>query len=236
MLKRAPEKHWKFTQPTGDSFPPAPCRGIFVAPSGVSKTLTSLLLGPYKNVLASLYVFSPSCSIDSAWDPVEEHAKHLWHHGFFSEWDEGALRTILDKQREEIRDLKKAKTHKPLPQVLIIIDDFADTGIMHQATNILTTLMVRGRHFGCSTWLSTQHLTAVSRIARVNVSFECVWRQRNAKEVEMIMDELSAIYPKDVLMDMYHMAIADEEYSFWNIFLAARRPEFWIRFEKRLVV
>ena len=150
-----------------------------------------------------MYVFSPSVNIDSAWDPVEEHAKHLKHKGFFSEWDEGALWSILDKQREEIRELKKAKTHKPLPQVLIIIDDFADTGIMHNATNILTTLMVRGRHFGCSTWLSTQHLTAVSRIARVNVSFECVWQQRNAKEVEMIMDELSAIYPKDIFCLLY---------------------------------
>ena len=108
---------------------------------------------------------------------------------------------------------------------------------MNNATNTLTTLMVRGRHFGCTTWLSTQHLTAVSRIARVSVSFECVWRQRNAKEVEMIMDELSAIYPKDVLMDIYHMAIDKEDFSFWYINLVARpRPEFWIRFEKRMKV
>ena len=97
--------------------------------------------------------------------------------------------------------------------------------------------MVRCRHFGCSTWLSTQHLTAVSRIVRVNVSFECVWRQRNAKEVKMIMDELSTIYPKDVLMDMYLMAIDDEDFSVWYINLAARpRPEFWIQFEKRMKV
>ena len=240
MLKRAPEKHWKFTQPTGgDSFPPAPCRGTFVAPSGGGKTSTicSLLLGPYKNVFAGLYVFSPSVSIDSAWDPVEEHAKHLKHRGFFSEWDEGALRSILDKQREEIRELKKAKTHKPLPQVLLVIHDFADSPVMHNATNILTTLLIRGRHLGCSTWLSTQHLTAVSRIARVNVSFECVWRQRNAKEIEMIIEELSAIYPKDVLLQMYHLAVNDEDFSFWYINLTARpRPEFYIRFEKRILV
>ena len=84
-------------------------------------------------------MFSPSVNIDSAWDLVEEHAKNLKHKGFFSAWDEIALRAILDKQREEIGELKKAKTHKPLPQVLIVIDDFADTGIMHNATNILTT-------------------------------------------------------------------------------------------------
>ena len=76
---------------------------MFVAPSGAGKTSTICrLLGPYKNVFAGLFVFSPSWSIDSAWAPVEEHAKHLKHRGFFSEWDEGALRAILDKQRHEI--------------------------------------------------------------------------------------------------------------------------------------
>ena len=53
----------------------------------------------------------------------------------------------------------------------------------------------------------------------------------------MIMDKLSAIYPKDVWMDMYQMAIDDEDFSFWYINLVARpRPEFWIRFEKRMKV
>ena len=38
-------------------------------------------------------------------------------------------------------------------------------------------------------------------------------------------------------MQMYHMAIDDEDFSFWYINLMARpRPEFWIRFEKRLTV
>ena len=77
-------------------------------------------------------------AIDSAWDPVEEHAKNLKHKGFFSKWAEGALRSILDKQLEEIREPKSAKTHKPLPALLVIIDHFADTGITHNATNILT--------------------------------------------------------------------------------------------------
>ena len=51
------------------------------------------------------------------------------------------------------------------------------------------------------------------------------------------MDKLSEIYPKDVLMDVYHMAIDDDVFSCWCINLAARpRPQIWIRFGKRLVV
>ena len=48
-----------------------------------------MLPGPYKNVFDGVFVFSPSVEIDSCWDPVKEHAKHLKGHGFFSEWDEG---------------------------------------------------------------------------------------------------------------------------------------------------
>ena len=79
------------------------------------------MLGPYKNAFDSIYVFSPSVEIDSAWDPVKEHAKHLKGHGFFSEWDERAMWAILDAQRDKIKELKRQKTTKPLPQVLVCL-------------------------------------------------------------------------------------------------------------------
>ena len=91
-LTRPAEKKWIFKQPPYP-FPPCPSRGCFLGPSGVGKstTLISMLLGPYKSVYERIYVFSPSVEIDSAWDPVKEHAKHLKGSGFFSEWDEKAL-------------------------------------------------------------------------------------------------------------------------------------------------
>ena len=45
---------------------------------------------------------------------------------FFSEWDEKALWQILNEQRDTIKDLKKKQWQKALPQILVIIDDFAD--------------------------------------------------------------------------------------------------------------
>ena len=238
-LKRPPEKQWKYSQPP-EPFPPAPS-WLFLGPSGSGKTTTlvSMILGPYKHVFDAIYVFSPSVEIDSAWDPVKEHMKHLKNKGeCFSEWDEGALRSILDKQRDEIRELKKAKTPKSLPQVLIILDDMADTGVMHHATGILTTLMIRGRHFGCSTWISSHKFTALSTVARVNLQAMLIWRLRNAKEIASIVEELGALYDPRVLMEMYDAAISDEVYSFWYLLLTAKRKDdmFWIRFEKSLLV
>ena len=135
------------------------------------------------------------------------------------------------------QELKRQKSPKPLPQCLVIVDDFADNPhIMHSSGNILTSLMIRGRHFGCSTWLSSQKLTAISLVARVNFQFMCVWRLRNAKEIAAIMEELPAPYAQSTLQAMYDITVHDEDYSFWYILLTAKSKQdmFWIRFSKKL--
>ncbi len=148
MLKRPAEQSWNFREPP-EPFPQTPgANGCFLAPSGMGKTTTliSSLLGPYRAVFNEIHVFSPSVDIDSAWAPVKEFAGHLERSSFHSEWDEQALKDILEKQRDKIKKEKDAKSRKPLPQILTIIDDFADRAdIMHSAHNVLTTLFIRGR-------------------------------------------------------------------------------------------
>ncbi len=164
-LKRPPEKKWNFKTPR-EPFPQTPgCNGVFLSPSGGGKTsnICALLLGPYRDMFDEVHVFSPSVDIDSAWDPVRHFAKGLKASSFHTEWDESALREIMAKQKQKVKELKDANSKKPLPQCLTIIDDFADRpDIMHVAGNILTTLFIRGRHFGSSCWLSSQKLTAIS--------------------------------------------------------------------------
>ncbi len=105
--------------------------------------------------------------------------------------------------------------------------------MLHSSTNILTTLMIRGRHLAASCWVSSQHLRAISTVIRNNVKFMCVWKLRNAKEIAALMEELSALYPMPVLMDVYEMAIVDAPYSFWHINPTAPKKEMMmIRFEE----
>ena len=117
MLKRPVEIHWNFKKPP-EPFPQTPgCNGVFLAPSGMGKTTTliAMLLGPYKGIFDQVHVFSPSIDIDSAWLPVKELAGNLMEGSTFnSEWDEASLRTVLDAQRNKIKDLKHAKTTKAL--------------------------------------------------------------------------------------------------------------------------
>ncbi len=241
-LKRPEEKTWNWKTPK-EPFPQTPgANGCMCAPSGQGKstTLIAMLLGPYAKIFDEVHVFSPSVEIDSAWDPVREFVKGLKASSFHSEWDEKALHAIMDGQKAKIKELKAAKSKKPLPQVLTIIDDFADRyDIMHSASNILTTLFIRGRHFGSSCWISTQKLTAISPVARVNFRFMLVWRLRNKKELlDGLLYELSALFPIQVLNEMYETAINDEDYSFWFINLVAKKKEdmMFIRFEHKMVV
>jgi hypothetical protein len=199
----------------------------------------SLLIGPYAKVFDAVHVFSPSVDIDSAWDPVREFAKGLRESSFHNEWDEPALLDILAKQKGVVKEKKVVKSTKPIPQALIIIDDFADRyDVMKSAGNVLTTLFIRGRHFGCSCWISSQKLTAISTVARVNFRFLCVWRLRNQKEIVALLEELSAIYPIPTLHEMYEAAVSDAAHSWWYIDLVAKEKTrmFYIRFEHRQVV
>ena len=59
----------------------------------------------------------------------------------------------------------------------------------------------------------------------------------NRLELDAIIEELSAVYDKSTLMEMYELATR-EPYSFWYIHLAAKRREdmFFLRFEKRMIL
>jgi len=240
-LKRPREKEWNWQQPSKKVFPACPgASGCFLAPSGGGKTTTlvSLLLGPYARVYQEVHIFSPSVDVDSAWDVVREFAKGLKAASFHSEWDEPALLEVLAKQKQRIKELKAARTTKELPQTLVIIDDFADRwDIMRNAQNVLTTCFIRGRHTGISCWISSQKLTAISTVARVNFRFLCCWRLRNQKELVSLLEELSAVHPVPTLHQMYEQAVSDQPHSFWFLNLVKDKEHmFHVRFEHRQIV
>jgi hypothetical protein len=241
-LVRQKEIEWTFAQPPAP-FPKCPgANGCFLSPSGGGKTTTlvSMLLGPYKAIYAEIHVFSPSVFIDSAWDVVVKHAKTLdteeFKSSFHDDWDEPALLGIMAKQRKRIQELKLNKSKKALPQIICILDDLADTGVMHQATNALATCFIRGRHLGVSTWLSVQKLSTIHPVARTNFAFILCWELRNKKELfGGVLYELSNIHSTDTLFEIYKMATEDP-HSFLCVNLKAKPVEFWVRFEEKLVI
>ena len=78
---------------------------------------------------------------------------------------------------------------------------------------------------------------ALHPIIRKNATDLYIYKLRNYKDLESLLDELSAIAPKKTLMEMYNIA-TEEPYSFWYISLMARNKNdmFFIRFEKKMSI
>ena len=111
-----------------------PCTGIFLGPSKSGKTvaLISMILEQYRGVFEKIYIFSPSINIDDGWIPVKKYIEEDLgvnterEQAYYDEWDEAALRGIIQRQRK-ITETSKKLEMKKLYQVLIICDDFADS-------------------------------------------------------------------------------------------------------------
>ena len=135
---------------------------------------------------------------------------------YWDEWDEAALRRIIQQQRK-ITEASKKLEMKKLYQVLVVIDDFADTPQLHKPHGALDTLFIRGRRMQISTWVSSQKLRLISAAVRVNMQFLCCWRLRNQHELDAVIEELSALLPKEQLYRLYEQATR-EPYSFLFVY------------------
>ena len=174
-IKLFPTPEYSSKQPSDPVVPLVPCTGIFLGPSKSGKTVTliSLILEQYRGVFERIYIFSPSIDIDDGWIPVKKYIEQDLgvnterEQAYWDEWDEAALRRIIQQQRK-ITEASKKLEMKKLYQVLIICDDLADVPQLHRPNGALDTLFIRGRHMQISTWVSSQKLRLISAAVRVN--------------------------------------------------------------------
>jgi hypothetical protein len=233
--------------PYGEPFPDLPTSFVLAAPtaSGKSQLILNLFLRYYKDMFARIWFFSPSIKLDPQYAPLRKYLEKMSDQDkeplMFEDLDQQVLSKILDEQTQICEECRKRK--HPIPQVCVCLDDLADRGDILQKRqgaasggSWLVTLATRGRHMGVTWIVSSQVLNLVGTVIRKNCRCMCIWRLRNYKEVETLCEELSGIYDKNTLMDMYREATA-EPYSFMFVRLDAKTREtmFYLRFEARLV-
>ena len=244
-IKLFPSPCYEVKQPKDSVVPRLPMTGVLVGPSksGKSTALVSMILEQYRGCFERVIIFSPSINVDDSWRPVKKYIEEVTRVNtdreqvYFEDWDEAALRRIINQQRK-ITETSKQLKMKQLYQILLVIDDFADSPSLHKKTgdSALDTLFIRGRHFQISTIVSTQKLRLISNAVRVNSQFFMVWRLRNQLEKDSLLEELTALVPKADLEAMYEKAVA-EPYSFLYIYLLNSRDEmFHVRFESRFQI
>ena len=219
-----------------------PMRAMLCAPSGGGKTilLQNMVLDIYRGCFSRIYIFSPSVDIDHTWQPVkkyieEEIKPHETEQIYFDHFDPDALEHIIKTQHRVVEYMKEQK-HTKLYQILVIIDDFADDPVFTRNSKLLHQLYIRGRHQMISTITATQVYKAISPIVRKNITDIFVYRLRNQADLEAIIDEVSAVYDKKTLYQLYRMA-TEEPYSFLYIKLTAKTANdmFYLRFDKKLI-
>ena len=234
-IKLFPVPEYSSKQSSDAVVPLVPCTGIFLGPSKSGKTvaLISLILEQYRGVFERIYIFSPSINVDDGWIPVKKYIEEDLgvnvekDQAYWEDWDEAALRRIIQQQRK-ITETSKKLEMKKLYQVLIILDDLADMPQLHKPNGALDNLLIRGRHMQISTWVSSQKLRLISAAVRVNMQFLCCWRLRNQHELDAVV--LSALLPKEQLYQLYEQATR-EPYSFLFVYYLNFK-----RFEERFAL
>ena len=154
---------------------------------------------------------------------------------YFDSYEPSELEAVINTQKKVI-DYQKEQKHKDLYQILIVIDDFADDLSFTRKSTLLHQLYIRGRHYMISTITSTQVYKQISPIVRKNMTHLFIYRLRNYADLEAIIEEMSAVYDKRTLLEMYHEAIS-EPYSFLYINLMQKQRErmFMQKFDKYLI-
>jgi len=233
---------FEYKQSKIQHLPKVPLRGCVLGKSGAGKGvwLVDLILHKYRGCFERIYVFSPSVDIDHGWDAVKDYSeKELGvdpkkEQCFFSEWNGGADLARVVEAHAAVTAYAKKQKHKKLYSILVVIDDWAESAqVLHDKKSPISSLFLRGRHQGVSCIVSSQKLTCLDPVIRVNSCFWVIFRIASGTELNCLLEMFSALFPKDVLLAMYHKACCEEQYSFWYIDTTAHNKNdvSWLRWD-----
>lgn len=245
-------KEYETKQSKYDMVPKLPMRSIILGPSGSGKTilLQNMVLDLYRDCFSRIYIFSPSINVDATWAPVKEYIAKAMNVKsqndkdkiidkdpiYFDHYDPQDLIKIISTQHK-VTEFMKKQGYKKLYQILVIVDDFADEPSFARHSKLLHSLYTRGRHNSISTITATQAFTSLSTLIRKNATELFIYRLRNYRDLETFIEEVSAIYPKKVLMELYNIATS-EPYSFLYVDLRAKDKNdmFYMNFNRKLTL
>ena len=222
-----------------------PMRSIILGPSGSGKTilLQSMILDIYRGCFNRIYIISPTIFLDHSWNPVQAYIKdhlNIIHSEqdpiYFDHYDSGKLEEIVETQTKIIKHLK-AKEYKKLYQILIVLDDVSDSPQIARHSKLLHALYTRGRHSCISTITSVQGFSSLHPLIRKNATQLYVYRLRNYKDLETIIEELAALADKKTILKIYNSA-TDEAHSFLyvNLMELDRNMIFMKNFTHRITI
>ena len=228
-IKPIQTKQYDVKQSKYESCGKLPIRSIILGPSGSGKTilLQNMIMNLYDRCFERVYIFSPSINVDNSWSPVKSYIEDKMNAHetdddkfYFDHYDQEGLESIITTQNKIILE-QKSKNKKKLFQILIVIDDFADSPSFSRHSKLLHSLYTRGRHACISTVTATQKFNSISPIIRVNSTELYVYRLRSSQDLDTLINEVSALIDKKTLLNIYKQC-TELPFSFLYIKLSAR--------------
>ena len=196
-IKLFPVPEYSSKQPSDPVVPLVPCTGIFLGPSKSGKTVTliSLILEQYRGVFERIYIFSPSIDIDDGWIPVKKYIEEDL--GVNTErqpaaaQDHGGVQEAGDEETVPGPDnLRRPCGRASAPQTQRRPGHSLHQGPSHA-----------DKHLG-----ELAEAAAHQRSRAGQPAILWCWRLRNQHELDAVVEELSALLPKEQLYQLYEQA------------------------------
>jgi hypothetical protein len=167
--------------------------------SGKSNMIRNLLIN--NHFLASvfdrthIFLFCPTSKLNC------DFADIIPFENTFDGYQEAIVKQILSEQEDHITMYGRKYT----PNVLLIFDDLAYSGKLHNDKSLINKLAFNGRHYKVSTIVSSQALKMVSPKTRTNAHMITFFGSTNNHEIDAFCEEF---IPK-----RYRKSIADQMFD-----------------------
>ena len=212
-----------------------PSNALFVGPSGSGKSLTLLRTLIDKDKLGGMFnrykIFSPNVFIDPQYKAliryVEDQTGQKKEDFCHEEFDQGAIKQLMEDQQKANAYLRKNKA-KRLLSACVVIDDFGERAdIVRAHGSVINSLFSRGRHIQISVYgLLLQRFRMANPTIRFNAHCLYVHRLNSSKDLEALAEEFSEVVGGKENFIAIYRAATKKKFGFLFITMGAK-PRFY---------
>ena len=212
-----------------------PANSLHIGPSGSGKSLTLLRTLMDKDKLGGMFdrwmLMSPNIFIDPQYKAliqyVEDTTGQKRNDFCFEEFDQAALKQLMEDQKKANAYLRKQGA-KRLLSACVVVDDFGErVDIVRAHGSAINSLFTRGRHLQISCYgLLLQRFKLANPTIRYNAHCLYVHKLTSAGDLEALAENFSEVCGgKDNFVAIYRAA-TKKKYGFLFITMGAK-PRFY---------
>ena len=221
-----------------------PANSLHIGPSGSGKSLALLRTLMDSDKLGGMFdryeIFSPNIFIDPQYKAlikyIEGKTNQLQKDFCHEEFDQEAIRKLMDEQKKSNAWLRKQGA-KRLLSACVVIDDFGERAdIVKAHGSTLNNLFTRGRHLQISCYgLLLQRFRMANPTIRFNAHALYVHKLNSSKDLEALAEEFSEVCGGTDNFIAIYRAATKRPYGFLFITMGAT-PRFYSSYESEFKI